>query len=103
RVRVALKDWSGALQDLDAFLEKPVDYHSLSAACLLRGFVLEQTGAPPEEVKTGDYYDPIRGLMGMPMLHNWIMASFVDELSDADAEQLLAGLMSFAGKDNPVF
>jgi tetratricopeptide (TPR) repeat protein/predicted Ser/Thr protein kinase len=120
RVRAALKDWAGALQDVDTFLQKPLDYHSFSGACLLRGFLLEQEGAAREQVEEAwrrgllknwpnegpqkvDAADLGRSLMGMPMLHNWIMSSLLGDLSDAEAEQLLAGLMSFAGKDNPVF
>jgi hypothetical protein len=37
------------------------------------------------------------------MLHNWILASLCWDMSDVDAEQMLSGLMAFAGKDNPVF
>jgi tetratricopeptide (TPR) repeat protein len=119
RIRAALKDWKGALEDLDVLLQKPVDYQSHSASCLLRGFVLEQLGEPADKVaeawragllknwKAGgkgiDTYDTSRAPSGMAMLHNWIMASMTGELSDADAEQLLAGLLTFAGKDNPVF
>jgi hypothetical protein len=120
RIWAAKGDWKSALLDLDTLLQKPVDYHSHSAACLLRGFVLEQLGRPAEEVagawrvgllknwkaapgKPVDTYDEARSPSGMAMLHNWIMSSMLGELSDADAEQLLAGLLTFAGKDNPVF
>src|SRR5205823_7208368 len=50
-----------------------------------------------------DAYDPSRAPMGMPMLHDWIMSSLTADMSDADAERMLGGLIAFAGKDNPVF
>lgn len=120
RIRIALKDGDGALKDLEDLLSKPLDYDTQSVSCLLRGFILEQRGAPVEKVaeawragllknwqavKEGKpvYIDGNRSPAGMPMLHNWMMSSMVDDMSDADAEQLLAGLMAFAGKDNPVF
>jgi hypothetical protein len=121
RIHAALKDWDGAAKDLDAFLAQPWDYHSWSAACLLRGFVAEQQGAPAEKVdewwRRGLFknwtpppkdakaaaYEFTKVPIGMPMLHYWIMASLVGDMTDAEAEQLLAGLTTFAGKDNPVF
>jgi tetratricopeptide (TPR) repeat protein/predicted Ser/Thr protein kinase len=121
RIHAALKEWDHAREDLDAFFQKPMDYQSHSAACLIRGFLLEQQGAAPEKVEEAwrsglvknwkptandrgvDLYDPSRTPMGMAMLHNWIMASLLGDMTDADAEQLLGGLLAFAGKDNPVF
>ncbi|HLY73596.1 MAG TPA: hypothetical protein VKU80_05715, partial [Planctomycetota bacterium] len=121
RIHVALEEWDAALADVDRYLAKPEDYHSFSAACLIRGFLLEQRGASPEKVQeawrrgllknwqmsktdpSAGVYDAARSLLGMPMLHNWIMASLSSDMSDVDAEQMLSGLMSFAGKDNPIF
>jgi tetratricopeptide (TPR) repeat protein len=121
RIHAALKEWDAALKDVDTFLEKPIDYQSYSAGCLIRGFILEQQGAPAEKVEEAwrrglmrnwkptkddkgiDAYDPNRTPAGMAMLHNWIMASLLGDMSDAEAVQLLGGLMAFAGKDNPVF
>jgi tetratricopeptide (TPR) repeat protein/predicted Ser/Thr protein kinase len=121
RIHLALQDPQSAVKDLDAFLATSRDYHSWSAACLLLGFVLERQGAPPEQVgevwrrglpknwqapkdaKAKDQADFSKLAVGMPMLHYWIMASLLGDMTDADAEQLLAGLTSFAGKDNPVF
>ncbi len=121
RIHAAMKQWDAALADVDAYLAKPADYLSFSSACLIKGFVLEQKGAPPaqaedawrrglarnwkptEKERGTDLYIPGRAPAGMPMLNNWIMASLLDDLPDADAEQLLGGLLAFAGKDNPVF
>jgi tetratricopeptide (TPR) repeat protein/predicted Ser/Thr protein kinase len=121
RIHCALKDWASAAKDLDAFLATPRDYHSWSSACLLRGVVAELQGAPadqieeawrrglpknwqpPKEGRPRDQADFTKLQVGMPILNYWIMASLLGEMSDAEAEQLLAGLTSFAGKDNPVF
>jgi predicted Ser/Thr protein kinase len=120
RVRAALGEWGKALEDIEAFLEKPTDYHYFAAASLMRGFLLEKKGAPAGEIEeawrrgllknwkpTGvekgvDAYQG-RIPLGMSMLHHWIMASLTGEMTDADAEQLLGGLLAFAGNDNPVF
>ncbi len=121
RIHAGLNDWTAAAKDLDTFLAVPRDYHSFSAACLLRGFVLEQKGAPASEVEEAwrsglvknwkpvgkdrgfGSFDPGRMTGGMPMLHSWMMASMIGDMTDADAEQLLGSLMAMAGKDNPVF
>jgi tetratricopeptide (TPR) repeat protein/predicted Ser/Thr protein kinase len=121
RILVSLKDYAAAAKDLDAFVAKPREYQSFVAACLIRGFVHEQLGAPPEKVEEAwrmgliknwkplpgekgmETYEHFRSPAGMSMLHNWILASMLGDMNDADAEQLLGGLMAFAGKDNPVF
>jgi tetratricopeptide (TPR) repeat protein/predicted Ser/Thr protein kinase len=120
RVRAAVGEWDKALEDIDAFLVKPTDYHYFSAATLMRGFLLDRKGVAAPDVEeawkrgllknwrpTGveKGVDPYQGRspLGMSMLHNWIMASLTGEMTDADAEQLLGGLLAFAGKDNPVF
>jgi tetratricopeptide (TPR) repeat protein len=121
RIHAALKDWAAAAKDLETYFAKPADYQSTAAACLLQGFVFEQQGATPEKVdeawrrgllknwkpgvgeKGAELYVPGRTPLGMAMLHTWIMASLTGEMTDADAEQLLGALMSFSGKDNPVF
>jgi tetratricopeptide (TPR) repeat protein len=119
RVRIARKEPDLAKADLEAYLAKPAHYSEYSQACLMLGFLLEERGAPAAEVeeawrrgllrnwkgdsKAVDLYTPGRTPLGMSMLHYWIMASMLDELPDADAEQLLAGLVAFAGRDNPVF
>jgi tetratricopeptide (TPR) repeat protein len=119
RIHAACKDWDAALKDVETSLAKPLDYQSFSAGCLIRGFILEQRGAPAEKVEEAwrrglirnwmppkddrgdDTYGPIRS--GMSILYNWIMASLLNDMTDAEAERLLGGLMAFAGKDNPVF
>ena len=119
RIHVALNQWDAALADLDILLGSETDYQAFSAGSLLKGFILEQQGAPEEKVreawrrgllknwkgtdKSANFYAQGQTPLGMAMLHLWIMASLLDEMTDADAEQLLGGLMAFAGKDNPVF
>src|SRR5262249_7703276 len=121
RVYAALKQWDKADADLDVVLSRPLDYHSYSTAWLMRGFLLEQKGAAADKVqeawrqgllknwkpgtdeKGGTSFSQGQSAVGMPMLHDWIMASLAEDMTDADAEELLAGLISFAGKDNPVF
>jgi hypothetical protein len=121
RIYITLRRWAEAERDLEEYFRKPKDYHSYSGAALVYGFVLEQKGAPAEKVdeawrrgllrnwtptgndKGMDLYEKDRSPLGMSMLHHWIMASLTGEMSDADAEQLLSGLMAFAGKDNAVF
>ncbi len=119
RIRIARKEWDLARADLEAYVAKPKDYSDFSQACLILGFLLEERGAPRAEVEAAwrrgllrnwkgpakdvDLYTPGRTPLGMSMLHHWAMASMLDELPDADAEQLLAGLIAFAGRDNPVF
>jgi tetratricopeptide (TPR) repeat protein/predicted Ser/Thr protein kinase len=118
RIRIARKEPDLARTDLEAYIAKPKDFSEHSQACLMLGFLREEQGAPPEEVReiwrrgllkhwTGkgfevDLYTPGRAPLGMSMLHHWIAASMLDELTDAEAEQLLAGLIAFAGRDNPV-
>ena len=121
RIHIALKDWAAASNDLDVALAKATDYGCYSAACLIQGFLLERQGAaaekieeiwrrgvlkrwkPPANTKGLDAYDPARAPMGMPMLHDWMLSSLTGDMSDADAERQIGGLMSFAGRDNPVF
>jgi tetratricopeptide (TPR) repeat protein/predicted Ser/Thr protein kinase len=121
RIHIALNDWAAASGDLELALSKTADYGCYSAACLMKGFLLEREGAPAEKVeetwrrgllkrwtpppntKGLDAYDPARAPMGMPMLHDWMLSSLSGEMSDADAERQIGGLMSFAGRDNPVF
>jgi tetratricopeptide (TPR) repeat protein len=121
RIHAALGQWGEAQKDLDLYFQKPKDYHSFSAAALLHGFLLEHQGAGAEKIdeawkrglmknwrSTGNDkgLDPLRkdeAPQGMPMMHHWIMASLTGEMSDIEAEQLLGGLIAFAGKDNPVF
>jgi tetratricopeptide (TPR) repeat protein/predicted Ser/Thr protein kinase len=121
RIHIALKDWAAASSDLDVALTKGTDYGVVSAAWLIKGFVLEHQGAPAEKVeeawrlglmktwkppgnvKGPSAYDPSRSPMGMPMLHDWMLSSLTGEMSDADAERQIGGLMAFAGRDNPVF
>jgi tetratricopeptide (TPR) repeat protein/predicted Ser/Thr protein kinase len=121
RIHVGLNDWASAAKDIDAFVAVPRDYHSFSAGCLVRGFILERLGAPADQVEEAwrrglvknwkpigrdrgfGSFDAGRVSGGMPMLHSWIMASMIGDMNDADAEQLLGSLMALAGKDNPVF
>jgi len=121
RIHAGLNDWAAARKDIDAFVAEPRDYHTFAAGCLIRGFVLEKQGAPAEQVDDAwrrglvknwkpidkdrgfGSFDPGRTTGGMPMLHSWMMASMVGDMTDADAEQLLGSLMAMAGKDNPVF
>jgi tetratricopeptide (TPR) repeat protein len=122
RVRIARGDWAGAREDLEAYFKAPESYYTYSAACLLDGFVREQAGEPaakvqeawrrgllknwnpPEKAPKGfEIYTAGRTPGGTPLLHHWILASLTGDLSDAEAEQLLAGLMAFAGKENPMF
>ncbi len=121
RVHIALKDWAAAAADLEVAFSKVTDYGTFSAACLIQGFLLERQGAAPEKIDEAwrrglikrwkqpgnargpDAYDPSHSPMGMPMLHDWMLSSLTGEMSDADAERQIGGLMAFAGKDNPVF
>src|SRR5262249_17082253 len=117
RIHIALQDWGSAAADLGTFLATSGDHRSWAAACPLRGFCLEKQGAPreqveetwrrglpknwqaPKDARLKDQLDFGKQAVGMPMPHYWIMASLLGEMTDAEAEQLLAGLTGFAGKD----
>jgi tetratricopeptide (TPR) repeat protein/predicted Ser/Thr protein kinase len=118
RIRIARQEWDEAKAEIERALASVKGYTEFSAACLIKGFLLEREGAADAQVQAAW----TRGLLrnwkgerplelyiegptptGMSVLHTWMLASLTGELSDVEAEQLLAALVRFASRDNPVF
>ncbi len=118
RVRAARGEWALAKADVEEVVKSAREYGDGSAACLLKGFLLEREGAPAAEVQAAwergllrnwkgrdpiDLYTEKDQPSGMAVLHAWILGSMTGTLDDAEAEKLLAALLRFAGRDFPAF
>jgi tetratricopeptide (TPR) repeat protein len=129
RLQVAARRWTEAEQDLDElFRQVPagqMEYRQFSAACLLRGCLRERRGdqagaldswrqglyrnwaaasqavapagtAPSEVLELG------RSTDSQGVMNALILASLCDDLSDAEAETVLARYLAAVAGDSPV-
>jgi tetratricopeptide (TPR) repeat protein/predicted Ser/Thr protein kinase len=117
RLHAALGNWTEAEKDLDRALRPTLavpaqaDYVSLSAACLMKGFLCEQRGDAAGARRVWQrglfktWYEgilpPARRLVSqknpMTILHSLIVGSLADELSDAEAAESVTLLTAGRG------
>ena len=115
RIHASLGEWGKARKDLESFFAEKSDYFDFSAASLLHGFVLEKLGEDPAAVRAAwkrglaaewrkEHPDQTRdpnaylAAQGTPILYNWIMASMLGEMSDAEAKEIQSQLFAFSGQ-----
>jgi tetratricopeptide (TPR) repeat protein len=129
RLEVAARQWQQAENDLDELFRRvrpgKMDYRQFSGACLLRGVLRERRGEqagaleawrqglyrnwraeylkdspdapPPSELLEGG-----RSTDSLGVMNALILGSLCDDLSDAEAEAVLARYFSTLASDSPV-
>ncbi|HEX7900075.1 MAG TPA: protein kinase [Planctomycetota bacterium] len=118
RVRAARGEHALAMKDVEEVIASCKYYGDWSAACLMKGFLLERAGAPAERTRAAwnvgllrnwkgeeaiNLYSETNAPSGMSVLHAWVLGSLTDTIDDPEAEKLLQALLRFSGRDLPAF
>jgi tetratricopeptide (TPR) repeat protein/predicted Ser/Thr protein kinase len=118
RVRAARGEHALAMKDVEEVIASCKYYGDWSAACLMKGFLLERSGAPAEQAQAAwkvgllrnwkgeeaiNLYSETSAPSGMSVLHAWLLGSLTDTIDDAEAGKLLQALLRFSGRDVPGF